>query len=308
MTDLMSRAEWTDRQAAHLAAVDERVTAHEQRQGRGIAHPVEDFLFTYYQFRPNQLRRWHPGAGVVLADAADAPHRDWPYYSTDGDEVSADIERYADQRRPLIEFVRRLMRSTLDRPARYGCFGLHEWAMVYRQQPQQVRHDAWPLRLAPDELADIVEAKPLQCTHFDAFRFFTMPARPLNTTQLHAEDRLDHEQPGCLHAGMDLYKWAYKLIPLTSSELVLACFDLARRIRYVDMRASPYDLRDLGLEPIAIETPQGRAEYAALQREFTAEAAPLRRHLLAVCDQDCDQASEHGSDVLKAPSRVGDRD
>ena len=29
----------------------------------GTAHPVEDFLFTYYPFKPALLRRWHPGAG-----------------------------------------------------------------------------------------------------------------------------------------------------------------------------------------------------------------------------------------------------
>ena len=300
MVERLSREQWLQRQDEHRAAVDERVAAHEWRQGRGIAHPVEDFLFTYYQLRPNQLRRWHPGTGVVLADATDAPHRDWPHYRRDGDDVTVDVEQYAEKRRPLIEFVRRLMRSTLDRPARYGCFGLHEWAMVYRQPQQQVRHDAWPLRLGPGEIADIVEAKPVQCTHFDAFRFFTEPARPRNAHLLTADDRLVNEQPGCLHAGMDLYKWAYKLSPLTSSELVLACFDLARRIRHVDMRASPYDLRDLGLAPIAIETTEGRAEYAARQREFSAQAAPLRRALLAVCEQ--------GSTARNQPSRVGDRD
>ena len=34
-----------------------------------MKHPVHDFLFTYYSFRPAQLRRWSPGYGVVLADA-----------------------------------------------------------------------------------------------------------------------------------------------------------------------------------------------------------------------------------------------
>ena len=42
-------------------------TLHRRRTG--VKHPVADFLFTYYSYRPAQLRRWHPGAGVVLADA-----------------------------------------------------------------------------------------------------------------------------------------------------------------------------------------------------------------------------------------------
>ena len=35
------------------------------------------------------------------------------------------------------------------RPAHLGCFGLHEWAMVYRQTQEELRHNAWPLRLGP---------------------------------------------------------------------------------------------------------------------------------------------------------------
>ena len=36
----------------------------------GEAHPVWDFLFTYYSLRPRQLRIWHPGFGVALGGAA----------------------------------------------------------------------------------------------------------------------------------------------------------------------------------------------------------------------------------------------
>jgi len=81
---------------------------------------------------------------------------------------------------------------------------------------------------------------------------------------------------------MDLYKWAYKLVPLTSSRLIADCFDLAREIREVDMRASPYDLADLGFEPIRIEDPDGRAEYESLQRQFTLRAEPLRDELIGL--------------------------
>jgi hypothetical protein len=79
---------------------------------------------------------------------------------------------------------------------------------------------------------------------------------------------------------MDLYKWAYKLSPWVPAELVVDCFELARRIRELDMRASPYDLRSLGYEPVPVETAEGRATYQALQRGFAAEAAALRGRLL----------------------------
>src|SRR5699024_8972646 len=50
-----------------------------------------------------------------------------------------------------------------------------------------------------------------RCTHFDAFRFFTDPAAPLNQTRLTRDDQVRHEQPACLHAGMDVYSWVTKM-------------------------------------------------------------------------------------------------
>ena len=157
--------------------------------------------------------------------------------------------------------------------------------MVYRQDSAEVRHQAWPLRLPPGELARVVEQSAVCCSHFDAFRFFTSAARPLNRLQPTRETVPALEQRGCLHANMDLYKWAFKLAPFTPAELVADCFGLAWEIREMDMRASPYDLRALGFEPIPIETPAGRAEYERAQRAFAARGEPLRARLLALCDQ-----------------------
>jgi hypothetical protein len=156
--------------------------------------------------------------------------------------------------------------------------------MVYRTPPDDVRHASRPLRLGSAGTDEVVRSHRIRCTHFDAFRFFTDPARPRNSVQPTRERQAQQEQPGCLHAGMDLYKWAYKLAPMTPSELVADCFELARDIRMLDMRASPYDLRALGYSPVRIETAAGKREYADAQREFTARAAPLRRRLVAVCD------------------------
>jgi hypothetical protein len=84
---------------------------------------------------------------------------------------------------------------------------------------------------------------------------------------------------------MDLYKHAFRLTPLVASELVADCFALAWDIRELDMRASPYDLGDLGYEPVRIETPEGKAEYVAAQRAFAERGAPLRRRLIDECDR-----------------------
>ncbi|NIP97292.1 MAG: 3-methyladenine DNA glycosylase, partial [Akkermansiaceae bacterium] len=48
-----------------------------------------------------------------------------------------------------------------------------------------------------------------------------------------------NEQPGCIHANMDLYKWTAKALPWAGSDLLWDCFELALRAREVDMRASP---------------------------------------------------------------------
>ena len=64
---------WQAAESAHQQRVDGLLADRLARASRGRKHPVEDFLFTYYGLRPARLRRWHPGAGVVLlGDAARA--------------------------------------------------------------------------------------------------------------------------------------------------------------------------------------------------------------------------------------------
>jgi hypothetical protein len=279
---MLPPVEWRRRRAEHERRVDALVDEHLGRRREGVKHPVADFLFTYYSHRPAQLRRWHPGAGVVLRDA-DPPGPEYVVVSDAGRTgVTLDVAAVLQRRAPVVAGIRELLRATASRAPQWGCFGMHEWAMVYRQTPEQIRHRDWPLRRDP---APVVEEQPLRCTHFDAFRFFTEPARPLNYAQLTRASRLTTEQPACLHANMDLYKFAYRLSPLVASELVVDCFELARDIRTVDMRASPYDLSALGLEPVRVETPGGRAEYTRRQREFAERAAPLRKRLIAECDR-----------------------
>ncbi len=270
--------EWQAAQRAHLERVRPWVDPHLERRRRGEAHPVEDFLFTYYAHRPAALQRWHPGFGVGLVDAEE--HLGLKGYAEVQPGVVTVTAAYVGTQATLLRAVRTLLRATLDRPAQFGCFGLHEWAMVYRQSPDQVRHSAWPLRLGPDGTDEVVETHRIACSHFDAFRFFTEDARPLNALRPGRDDRPAFEQPGCLHANMDLYKHASRLSPMVPSELVADCFELARDIRALDMRASPYDLAELGYPPVAIETTEGKQEYAAAQRAFADRARPLRRRLV----------------------------
>jgi hypothetical protein len=153
--------------------------------------------------------------------------------------------------------------------------------MVYRLREGEQRHEDWPLRLGHAGTDAVVESHPVRCTHFDAFRFFTEPARSLNAHQPTRESQVGLEQPGCLHATMDLYKWAYKLTPVVPTSVVAQCFELARDVRLLDMQASPYDLSALGVDPVRIEVPEGRAEYARRQREFADRGQTLRAVLIA---------------------------
>ncbi|BBX92402.1 3-methyladenine DNA glycosylase [Mycolicibacterium boenickei] len=279
--EVLAAPDWAARAESHRRRADDFLTPHLRRQHAGEPHPVWDFLFTYYSLRPRQLRRWHPGYGVVLTgEGADeylrrtgyGPH---PHGVAVGDD-------YLRSRAETVRFVARLMRATAMRTPRMNCFGLHEWAMVYRAP--QLRHDQVPLRLGATGTDAVVESMPLRCTHFDAFRFFTDDAVPRNDRQLSREQQIDTEQPGCIHAAMDTYKWAYKLGPLVPSELVMDALDLAADARAVDMCASPYDLTQYGFEPIAIETPAGRAEYVRAQQRIAERAAPLRVTLANRCE------------------------
>nr|WP_246134062.1 3-methyladenine DNA glycosylase [Microbacterium hatanonis] len=272
--------EWRAIAQTHAARADALTAGRRARASRGETHPVDDFLFTYYSYKPAVLRRWHPGAGVELADADE--RAGWRWYRSNGyGGVVVDVDAFRADRGDLITAVFRLLRATSQRPAHFGCFGLHEWAMVYRDAAP--RHDV-PLRLSAAETDAVVEASELRCTHFDAYRFFTDAAVPRNHEPLSRDLQVAREQPGCLHAGMDLYKWAMKLGPVVPGELLLDAFALARDIRTLDMQASPYDLRNWGYEPVTIETVEGKTEYGRRQRAFSARASEIRAHLLARLD------------------------
>jgi hypothetical protein len=272
---------WLARERMHHKRVDDFCEPHRRRARVGEAHPVWDFLFTYYSLRPRQLRIWHPGFGVALGGAAADRQLERSGYGRGRHGVTVAREHLL-ARADTVRFIARLLRATAARPARLNCFGLHEWAMVYRAPT--VRHGQVPLRLGQAGTDAVVESMPLRCSHFDAYRFFTEPATRRNAKELTRDGQVAAEQPACIHANMDLYKWAFKLGPLVESELVMDCLELAADARALDMRASPYDLRDYEFEPIAVETTAGRAEYVRAQQDIAERATPLRATLADRCD------------------------
>ena len=262
---------WRARAAAHEARVDALVGDHLARRRDGVKHPVHDFLFTYYSFRPAQLRRWSPGYGVALAGSdAGSDRRRRRGGEAAGDRVDP----------PAADGDRRRGRPT---SAASGCTS-GRWSTGSTED--QTRHPAHPLRLGPAGTDEVVESHRIGCSHFDAYRFFTAagPAAEHPLARRPTTGR-PSSSPRCLHAGMDLYKHAFRLSPLVASELVADCFELARDIRVLDMRASPYDLSALGYDPVRVETPEGKAEYVAAQRDFAERGAPLRARLIEECER-----------------------
>lgn len=274
---------WLPLLEAHEKRADSLTAGHRARKATRERHAIDDFLYDYYGTRPSVLRRWHPGVGISLEPGPNgsAPHQQWRWYATNANGVvSLDVAAFLADRAESVRFIHRLLSAIASRPAFTGCFGLHEWAMVYRQREH--RHSL-PLRLGQEGTDAVVESHQIRCTHFDAFRFFTPDAVSLNRLQPTRESQVELDQPGCLHASMDCHKWATKLGPAVPGDLALDCFELARDIRLLDMQASPYDFSSYGEPAVAIETLEGKAEYVARQREFSQRAGHLRSRLIDVC-------------------------
>lgn len=276
--------EWTAKTSLHHEKMSPMADAFVERRKQGQIHPVHDFLFTYYNLSPNKLKQWVPSFEQSLEVNRDTfslyPWFNEQWFVVENNVLFINPERASQTVLGLAAFVKDLCINILERTPRFGCFGLHEWAMVYKASQEQLRYQHRPLRMDPDSLSRFVESQKLRCTHYDAFRFYTEEAKPLNVFKPSLETRLEMEQAGCVHANMDLYKWAIKLWPWVGSDFISQAFLLAVECRELDMRASPYDLLQDGFPPICIETEEGRREYQKKQQELTEKSIPLRRELM----------------------------
>lgn len=270
--------EWKTKKNIHVQLVDELVGDYLTLRSQHKRQPVMDFLFQYYSFRVIALKRWSPGFGVALeySDIEELP--ELSELKVKDDVAYLDPTLFPEKRIRSTKWILEMLRNTQNARPSFGCFGMHEWAMVYKTD--DIRHAQVPMRMEAPKLAEFVESRPLVCTHFDAFRFFTPEAVPLNKNKLSRETTSLNEQPGCIHANMDLYKWAFKLYPWIGSDLILETFKLAIEARTIDMKASPYDLTEFGLEPIRIETEDGQIEYKEAQEAIFEKGIPVREKLI----------------------------
>jgi len=277
---LLTSAQWQARALEHLERVQRWTRPRRERRSRRAVHPVYDFLFTYYSYSGGRLEKWHPDPHELLVDSAEARERfNGPAYQVADGVIRRNASSLTSAERKSLEHVLHVLSTTRDRPANFGCYGMHEWAMVYGGH--EVRHaEIAPLRLPQAQVDAFVESRPVACSHFDAFRFFAPAAQPMNRVALAWSTRHEAEQPGCIHANMDLYRWAYTSMPWIGSDLLWHCFELAAELRVLDMQAGPYDLRPLGFDPVRVETAEGRDEYQQRQREMSARASVLRARLI----------------------------
>jgi len=279
----VSEAEWNSELEAHLLRYANLVEPHTERRSRHIKDPITDFLFEYYAFRPSHLKRFSPGLGVVLEGDTAEQFLGRPEFArvTGGVALvpsAGNVKGKVDVFESGSRWILHLLRATQDRKPRFSCFGMHEWAMLYKSDDP--RHAQLNLRVSEDELAGVVEEIGVRCSHFDAYRFFTDAAIPLNEKPLTREAMPMCEQPGCLHANMDVYRWAFKRAPWISSRLTMDAFELALEIRQIDMASSPYDLTSAGVEPVRVETREGREIFVRAQQNFADRAALLRTRLI----------------------------
>jgi hypothetical protein len=274
---IVPESEWRNTMESHENELAKLLDPYLKKRSMQQKDPVLDFLFEYYAFRPSHLKRWTPGIGMALEISSTSNLPEVSELTVSDQIAFLDPKHFPEKRIKSIRWTLDLLKKSANKKPLFGCFGMHEWAMVYRAG--EVRHDQIPFRLSEEEIAEFVESRPLLCTHFDAFRFFTEKAKPMNRNELSRNNFHDMEQPGCLHTNMDLYKWAFKLYPWISSEVIREAFFNAVETRKVDMQASPYDAREFGLEPIMIETEEGRKMYLNKQTEIFERSMPIRQEL-----------------------------
>ena len=296
----LTRVEWATAAHEHRRSMEKllypsSVGTLKERRHQVSEHPIYNFLHTYYRYSAESLMKYSPGANVRLEGVEREDLKPsgllHPKFALlkDGALQYCAFDNMTDftgaKKLHILKRNHEILRSSSQRQPLFSCYGLHEWAMLYKDHEKHQKQLA--LRVSQQTIDEVVEEIPLRCTHYDAFRFFAPDAKPHNAIQLDSrESQLAREQPACIHATMDLFKYAYTLYPLCSSDLLRECLALAFRARYTDMRASPYAVHQFeGCEKeIAVETPQGRAEYAREQEDLLEASRPVRSRVLEAYD------------------------
>lgn len=319
---------WREASRQHAATLNSLLYppggSRSQRQHSIRDNPLYNFLHRYYKFSREEILRYSPGVGYGLEgvskrDIGQSISSQFLTLSPTGANSDVAVAAYdpallkalltADgkYKTAYLYANREILRRTISRTPFFSCFGMHEWAMLYsggsQSQPMKRHQEAANLRVSQQLIDEVVEAGWLKCTHFDAWRFFHPVAQPMNMLpSLTRGTQKVYEQPGCLHATMDLFKYAYQLFPFVSSDILRETVVLAFRARRLDIRGSPYDVSEYleGEPPIRVETEEGREEYVREQAALAEASIPVRKMLLEIYDRVLDLPADQ-----PLPSRSG---
>ena len=293
---VLERSEWILRADAHRRRVRDLLGGIFYDREVHDKHPIYNFIFNYYRFRPHRtIERYSPGLDFGLKNESDDDESLYlpssKYLSmNDGCTEIDPVKSLNEKSVTRIRNLHTLLEIVQRRPPNFSCFGVHEFAMLYSgARHSYYQKNVLKLRMTQREIDSIVERAPITCTHFDATRHFpeTIASRVKTSPSL----RTKNEQAGCVHTNLDLFKYALRLFPFASSELVADALELAIRARELDMRASPYDLSsvdvtelryDFDLTPILIETESGRTKFKNLTMDLYRDSLPIRDRIIKV--------------------------
>ena len=103
-------------------------------------HPIYNFLHTYYRYSTQNVKKYSPGLGVMLSNSNEEDGSDNTYLNEKYIKTTSIGSYYKLPRHDApdstfgwitLSKTRDLLHSTATRQPFFGCFGLHEWAMLY---------------------------------------------------------------------------------------------------------------------------------------------------------------------------------
>ena len=269
------RPVWRERRAAHEERVDDWLAPHLRRRAAG--RPIRSRTSSSPTTRtgPRSCAGGTPAPGVVLAGVARP--RAGPDYAPRAAGATLDTAAVLARRGDSMRLDPRAAgphgRARGRTWAASACTsGRWSTGRPRRGTPQRLAAAA----LARSDRRVVRGERGVRCSHFDAYRFFTAPARPLNVLRPTREAQHDAgaaglpaRQHGPLQVGVQaVARWS-------PSELVADCFALARDIRDAGHARQPVRPGGAGLRAGADGDPRGPGRVRA-RRSGRSPSAPLR--------------------------------
>ena len=252
-----------------------------QAPGRGL--PLHLLLSS-----PAQLRRWHPGAGVGARRSGRLAARRLALLRRRRGRRRRRRRGLLAARGDTLRFVRELLVAHGRRGRHgFGCFGLHEWAMVYRLDPADVRHAGWPLRLGAAGTDAVVEAhqiallalRRLPLLHPRRRAAQRAARRPVRAS------RRSSSRAACT-PGWTSTSGRYKLGPAGPERAGRGLLRAGpRHPRRSTCGPRPTTCASSATSRCASRPPRARPQYAAAQRGFSARGQALRARLVDAIDR-----------------------